>query len=127
MAAWILGLFAFLASGLGVGPVLVGVTAAVGEPAKAVVEHCANTDRSRSLQADCEGTWVTADGARSSGHISGVGSRDIDEEVPVRVGPFGPYKMPVSAYWQVYAPLPAVGWIGYLLARRRLRKPRPAG
>ena len=86
-----------------------------GERAVATVEACTTVTRFKGEVLDCRGSWRFADGTRESGHVSGVGTSDVGKEVPVRVGPLGPYAGGLGRSGHtllVVAPM----WLGFLLA-----------
>ncbi|TDC67698.1 hypothetical protein E1200_14205 [Actinomadura sp. GC306] len=111
-------------------PGVVIYTVVWGERAVATVEVCEQRKPMRDTEfLDCRGEWRFADGTRGSGHVSGVGRADIGREVPVRVGPIGPYAggldrsrhavIPGALMWA--ATLPVVGVVFFFHFRARAR------
>ena len=104
-----------------------------GERAAATIEHCDKRAPLRDTEyLDCRGTWRFADGSRDSGHVSGVGSADIGHEVPVRIGPLGPYArgfdrsrhllFPGAFGWATTLPVAGVVWFFVFRGRARGRR-----
>lgn len=104
-----------------------------GERAVATIEACERRQvRHDTTYLDCRGSWRFADGARGSGHVSGVGGDDIGREVPVRVGPLGPYAgglgrsrhalIPGALMWAVSLPVAGIALCFLVRARARARR-----
>lgn len=129
LGALVLGL-AMMAWVMLVLPGVIIYTVKWGERAVATIEGCEQREvRYDTRYLDCRGSWRFADGSRDSGHVSGVGMADIGHEVPVRVGPFGPYAgdldrsrhalIPGALMWAVT--MPVVGVVLFFLFRGRAR------
>ncbi|MBB4777419.1 hypothetical protein [Actinomadura livida] len=99
----------------------------------ATAEVCEQRKPMRDTEfLDCRGEWRFADGSRGSGHVSGVGRADIGREVPVRVGPIGPYAggldrsrhtlIPGAILWATTVPVVGVVLFFNLRGRAQARR-----
>ncbi|WP_395109029.1 hypothetical protein [Actinomadura sp. SCN-SB] len=131
-AAFVLGLLT-LAFFMLVLPGAVIYTVLWGERAVATIEACEQREvRYDATYLDCRGSWRFADGTRGSGHVSGVGRATIGQEVPVRVGPLGPYAggldrsrhalIPGGLLWTATLCVAGIGLHFLIRARARVRK-----
>lgn len=114
-------------------PGAVVYTVVWGERAVATIETCEQRQvRSDTTYLDCRGGWRFPDGTRGFGHVSGVDRSDIGQEVPVRVGPLGPYAgglgrsrhalLPGALLWTVALPVAGIYLRFLLRARAQARR-----
>ncbi|MFD0901322.1 hypothetical protein [Actinomadura sediminis] len=86
-------------------PVVITYTLAAGEKATASVTRCVKTTNGKRHNLSCTGTWRTEGGETGSGEIYGLDKDDAGTDVPVRVGPMGPYGGGFGGNWVYYLTL----------------------
>ncbi|QFG24712.1 hypothetical protein [Actinomadura sp. WMMB 499] len=86
-------------------PVVMTYTLVAGEQGTASVARCVETGTGKNYNLSCTGTWRTGSGGSGSGEIYGLDEGDAGTDVPVRVGPMGPYAGGFGRNWIYYLPL----------------------